>query len=102
MLKELNILKGKDYRNTKSIDFQNIICNLLKKKRKISRQVWVEDRGDGKRGKIDIIFSYDIGKYVAIQIDNKSPRAKSIYKLKQYQADKSYILLRSPFKVIKL
>lgn len=41
----------------------------------------VSDRGDGRSGRIDIIAIKGDLK-LAIEIDRKSPRAKSIYKLK--------------------
>jgi hypothetical protein len=44
-------------------------------------------------GFIDVVALKD-GKRIAIEIDNKSPKKKSVYKLKHYKADERYILLR--------
>ncbi|MCK9320000.1 hypothetical protein [Methanoculleus sp.] len=42
----------------------------------------VPDRGDGRSGRIDII-AFKGNLQIAIEIDRLSPRAKSIYKLKE-------------------
>ncbi len=53
----------------------------------------VNDRGDGRSGRIDIVAKNN-AETIAIEFDNISPRNKSIYKLKNFNADKKYILLR--------
>jgi hypothetical protein len=46
-------------------------------------EVRVADRGDGQRGYIDIVASCSDGA-VAIELDCRSPRAKSLAKLRQF------------------
>ena len=61
---------------------------------------YVKDRGDGKRGRIDIIAKKN-GKTIAIEFDNKTPRKKSLYKLNHFDADFKFVLLRGGEKQYK-
>lgn len=97
----LKHLEGIDYKDTNARDFENLIYGILSKEGRVWSQVIVNDRGDGRRGKVDFIWQKE-KEIIGIEIDYKSPRKKSIFKLKQLNANKGYILLRSPFKIIEI
>jgi len=50
---------------------------------KVSREYPVDDRGDGREGRVDLVVTCDTGEMVGVECDRASPRAKSIKKLKQ-------------------
>ena len=56
----------------------------------------VEDRYDGRNGRIDIVC-YKEKEIVAIEVDNRTPRKNSIYKLKNFKANKKYIICRNGY-----
>ncbi len=97
MIKELENLIGKDYKNLNSKEFSDLIISFLKSG-KIKKEVVVSDRGDGRSGRIDLVYLKD-GKEIAIELDRLKPRYKSIFKLKNYGADKSFVITRSPVKI---
>lgn len=96
MYKILDNLKGKDFKEVKSKDFEDFMCDQLKHEGKIQRQVFVENRGDGYRGKVDLILTTPKEK-IGIEIDYMTARQKSIFKLKQLDVDRRVVILRSPF-----
>lgn len=53
----------------------------------------VPSRGDKRPGRIDVVATKD-GVTVAIEFDKRSPRAKSLYKLRNFNADIKVVLLR--------
>jgi hypothetical protein len=57
------------------------------------KEIWVDDRGDGRRGRIDIVASNN-AHTLAIEIDRLTPREKSVFKLKQVNGVIRIILLR--------
>lgn len=57
------------------------------------REVYVDDRGDGRRGRIDLVAIND-KHMLAIEIDQLTPREKSVFKLKQVDGFIKIILLR--------
>lgn len=59
----------------------------------VSREVRVQDRGDGKRGRIDIVARKD-GRTAAIELDCRSARFKSLHKLASIAADVRVVILR--------
>lgn len=61
----------------------------------VRREVVVQDRGDGRRGKIDLVATKD-GRTVAIELDCRSPRAKSLRKLEAFNAHERIVILRRP------
>lgn len=99
-MQELQKLIGKEYGEIKAKEFEDFICNILEKKGKIQRQVLVKNRGDGMRGKVDLVWHTE-GKIIGIEIDRKTARKKSIFKLYQLQADERWVILRSPFSLCK-
>lgn len=60
----------------------------------------VKTESNGSRdykGFIDIVAEYQ-DKIIAIELDNVNPQGKSIYKLKNYQCDYRFIILRNNFR----
>lgn len=63
----------------------------------VQTEQWVGDRGDGRRGRVDIVVRLVTGQPIAaIEIDRRSPRAKSIRKVTGHPAACKIILLRDP------
>ena len=59
-------------------------------------EVFVNDRGDGKTGRIDIVC-YKKNETIAIEVDRKTPRRKSIFKLENFKATKKYVICRNNY-----
>ncbi len=97
MIKELENLIGKDYQNLNSKEFSNLITSFLKSG-EIKKEVVVSDRGDGRCGRIDMVYLIE-GKEIAIELDRLKPRYKSVFKLRNYGADESFVITRSPVKI---
>lgn len=58
-------------------------------------EVRVPDRGDGRPGRIDIVLARAGGHpEVAIELDCKTPRAKSLFKVRNHPAPGKLVLLR--------
>jgi hypothetical protein len=73
---------------------QDAVMALLKKHGYVcSSEFPIADRGDGRRGYIDVYAARD-GVRLAIEIDNRSPRKKSIVKLNRLPHATRIILLR--------
>ena len=47
----------------------------------VARQVYVAERGDGRGGRVDLVVERDAAT-VAIEIDRRTPRRKSVVKLR--------------------
>jgi hypothetical protein len=63
--------------------FEDTACHLLRGLGyMVSRQVIVPDRGDGLRGKVDIVAAKPFV-LLALEIDRCTPRTKSIFKVRQ-------------------
>ncbi len=102
MYKIRDILKNKDYNTISAREFQYLIGFLLEKQGYSIRYEYpVLNRGDKKKGRIDIV-AYKDNKSIGIEADFKSPRKKSIFKLENNYFDEKYIILRSPFSVITI
>ena len=56
---------------------------LLSSKWMTRREYWVPDRGDGSAGRVDLVVYYN-GLPVGIELDNKTPRKKSLFKLENH------------------
>ncbi len=100
MLKELKPIIGRNYKDLSAKEFSDLVVSLLKSG-EIKKEVSVKDRGDGRKGRIDLVYSLE-GKMIAIELDRLKPREKSISKLKKYGADCSYVITRSPVKIKKI
>lgn len=75
--------------------FELLVANELKAQGyQVKREVWVDDRGDGRRGRIDLVASKD-NEVHAIELDLASPRMKSALKLLEYPATHRWIVLRN-------
>lgn len=98
MYKILEQLKGKDFGEMKAKEFQRFIARKLSHLGDVFDEVYVPNRGDGHTGRIDLVIKSHNG-IIAIEIDRKSPRKKSLFKLQKFQADKKYLILRSPFSI---
>lgn len=74
---------------------QDIIARIFKEMGcKVIPEYRVRDRGDGYNGYVDLVVYAD-GLKVGVEIDNVSPREKSIYKLVENEFDVRIILLRN-------
>ncbi len=97
-MQELKHLEGKDFNKLKAKEFSDLVISNLKKGF-YRKEVGVSDRGDGRKGRVDLVYYID-DKMIAIEMDRLKPRIKSIFKLKQIKsADERYIITRSPFKI---
>lgn len=101
LLKIIGIREGEDFEQIKSRDFEDLIFSKLKKFGKVKKQVSVLNRGDGRKGRIDLVFQPYRFEY-AIELDRKTPRAKSIFKVSNYNDRKGFIITRSPYKIIQI
>lgn len=93
--------KLEDFENIPARYFEKIVCAALQKFGKVKTQVSVKDRGDGRKGKIDIVFVTP-SETVAIEIDRKFARAKSIFKVRSISPNAAFIILRSPYRIIQV
>jgi hypothetical protein len=100
-LKGLVGISDGDYSELSALEFEEICSEHLSFFGKVERQVRVDNRGDGHAGRIDLVFHYN-GQLIPIEIDRKSPRKKSVYKVLQYNADNAFCITRSPFEVHKI
>lgn len=81
---------------TNSKDLHSEIIQILTENGyKCTKEVKVPNRGDGRGGRIDVVAS-KVGEKVAIEIDRKTPRKKSLYKLSHYDCDARYVVTREP------
>jgi hypothetical protein len=98
--------RKEDFGNWKAKQFSDYVCDLMvmdnEGEYNIKKEVKVKDRGDGRIGKVDVVFTDNNGKILGIEIDRQSPRKKSVFKLNQLDVDERYIILRSPVQIIKL
>jgi hypothetical protein len=101
LYKMIGIEPYKDFEEMKARDFENLISSELKKYGEIKRQVTVEDRGDGHRGRIDLCFKPHNFWY-AIEIDRKQPREKSKFKIRYFSSRRGFIILRAPYQIIEV
>lgn len=97
----IGIEEGEDFGGMNALDFEEKVVANLSKYGHVMRQFKVPDRGDGRKGKIDIVFHY-VGEFIPIEIDRKSPRKKSIFKVRWFNKYNAYVITRSPFRLIKV
>lgn len=83
-----------------SREFHCLIESLLEKHGELEREVFVKNRGDGRTGRIDLVFTYEGVKY-PIELDRKSARYKSIFKIREYSPFGGFVITRDPFSVIR-
>jgi len=92
----IGLKEGYDYGEIPALEFEDTVVRSLERHGHVSRQVWVEDRGDGRGGRIDVVFN-DGKDDIAIEIDRKTPRKKSRFKVKKYGQGNAFVITRSPF-----
>lgn len=80
-------------------DYQNAILSSLRNAGfECKKEFKVDSRGtkDGRGGRVDLAI--EIGEFrIGIEIDRRSPRVKSLYKLRHGPFDKTILVLREPF-----
>jgi|TARA_R100001530_G_C4321023_1_gene155821 hypothetical protein len=104
MLNLIIVLKpmiGKDYEDVKALVFEDIIAHILNPFGTLERQVKVPNRGDGRKGKIDLVL-HTTEESIPIEIDRTTPRKKSIFKVSNYYSKNAYIIIKHPFNIIKV
>ena len=90
--KLVSLLQGKfNFDNAKGLH-DAVETELLKAGYLCQREFVVPDRGDGRKGKVDLYVTDLSGASCGIELDWKSPREKSIIKLQQLPA--GMVLLR--------
>ena len=89
-----NTQKANQYRNDVAIFLQKDGYSVIK-------EVKVPNRGDGRKGKIDIVAEINNEK-TAIEIDWISPRKKSLFKLENFECKNRIVILRQSKTVIVL
>ncbi len=94
----LRELGTRDYEQMSSRDFSKLIRETLETLGEVRPEVFVNDRGDGRRGRVDYVLITE-KETIGIEIDRKSPRTKSIFKLKQLGADRIFCITKTPFSV---
>ncbi len=90
-----------NYDSLSSSEFESVIFSFLRKFGEVKRQVFVDNRCDGKKGRVDFVLNFN-GLKVGIEADRKTPRKKSIFKLKRLNLDERYVITREPFSVITI
>jgi hypothetical protein len=60
------------------------------------REVVVDDRGDGRRGRLDLVVYDDAGHATAIELDFQAPRRKSLAKLRSFRGGRVVVLREGP------
>ncbi len=92
-----------DYEEYSAKQFEDLIYKRLVKHGKVLRQVKVHDRGDGRGGRIDLVF-YSLEEMVGIpiEIDRQTVRKKSIFKVRLFNPINCFVITRSPYKIFKI
>jgi len=80
----LEILKAVKLDCTNAPLFHSAVeAELIKNGLSVQREYSVDDRGDGRAGRVDLVAMCSGGQTVGIECDRAAPRMKSITKLKQ-------------------
>lgn len=90
-----------EYKNCVASEIEDIVRVKLSKFGLVERQYGVPDRGDGYRGRVDLVFHYK-GQLVPIEIDRGKIRAKSIFKTRSVNPDNAFVITRKPYKITKV
>lgn len=90
----VELFNGLRLRNHASLAHSDVIEHLTALGFQCQSEYWVADRGDGRRGRIDIIAHND-HMNMAIEVDNVSARKKSFVKLSSMEGYIKFILLRN-------
>lgn len=82
----IKLLQGKFNCSTAKELHNAVEAEILKSGCLCQREYTVADRGDGRKGKVDLYVTNAHGASCGIELDQKSPREKSIFKLQQLPA----------------
>lgn len=82
----IKLLQGKFNCSTAKELHNAVEAEILKSGYLCQREYTVADRGDGRKGKVDLYVTNAHGASCGIELDQKSPREKSIFKLQQLPA----------------
>lgn len=96
----IDLEEGKDYGHIEAKTFEQIIVSALSRFGTVYTQVLVRDRGDARRGRIDIVFEYE-GERIPIEVDRSKPRYKSMFKVLKYNPNNAFVVTRSPFAIVQ-
>lgn len=94
-----DVFKSKEYNYYDDIPsklFEDFVYKQLLPLGKVTRQFRVPNRGDGRPGKIDFVVELPSGALVAIEVDRKTPRQKSIFKTRSLAPGNAFVITRSP------
>ena len=81
-----------------SYSFHDAVESALKKQGwMVIREFQVNNRGDGRRGFIDLAVMHPVR--IGLELDRKSPQKKSLFKLKQFQGVR-FVILRESRRII--
>jgi hypothetical protein len=83
----LRLITGSD-----ANEFHDNAETVFREKWKVSREFVVDDRGDGRIGRVDLVIHHPDGD-IGVELDRMSPRQKSIFKLTE-NFDRWIVLLR--------
>jgi len=79
--------------------FQQAVEDELRAKGwEVFREFWVKDRGDGVRGRIDLVVTSPVR--IAIELDRARMRNKSLFKLAQFDGLR-FVILRQGSRVLE-
>ncbi len=92
---------GTDCEEISAKVFEGMIALALETLGIVSRQVHVPNRGDGKKGRVDLVLTTH-REVIPIEIDRKTPRTKSIFKVRSINQDSAFVITRSPFQIHKV
>ena len=101
MIREMLSLEEGDYGELSASNFEQICSERLARYGTVIRQVKVPNRGDGRSGKIDMVFQYN-GESIPIEIDRCTVRGKSLFKVTNYNPQNAFCITRSPFKILQV
>lgn len=91
----LKELESQDFGWMTAKEFSDLIFSKLKDHFLIKKEVKVSDRGDGYTGRIDMVL-FKGKESVGIELDRKTPRVKSIFKLRALKPTKAFVITRCP------
>ena len=101
LIELLGIEELRSFELFEAFEFEKLICEKLQKFGLVEKQVRVADRGDGRSGRIDLVFHYR-GEQVPIELDRKTPRQKSIFKVRSVNPKSAFVITREQFRVIQV
>lgn len=93
----LAAMQPKDFATAKS--FHDAMEHYLKSYgADVVREYEVLDRGDGRRGRIDLVVTWPLR--FAVELDDRNPRQKSLYKLRAFNGE-GFVVLRHYKRIVR-